>query len=33
LQLGDEFAFVAAPREGTSPIGHGLPFWPTSSAA
>src|SRR5271165_2842341 len=26
LQLGDEFAFVAAPREGTSPIGHGLPF-------
>jgi hypothetical protein len=33
LQLGDEFAFVAAPGEGTSPIGHGLPFWPTSNAA
>ena len=33
LQLGNEFAFVAAPGKGTSPIGHGLPFWPTSSAA
>ena len=33
LQLGNEFAFVATPGKGTSPIGHGLPFWPTSSAA
>src|SRR5208282_3802474 len=27
LQLADESGFIVAPREGTSPIGHGLPFW------
>jgi hypothetical protein len=25
LQLGDEFGFVLAPREGAGPIGHGVP--------
>src|ERR1700751_1224500 len=27
LQLGDEVGFILAPREGTCPIGHGLPFF------
>jgi len=26
LQLMDEFGFIAAPRKGTSPIGHCMPF-------
>jgi len=26
LQLGDQFRFVTAPREGASPIGHAVPF-------
>src|SRR6516164_6693756 len=26
LQLGDQFGFVAAPREGAGPIGHAVPF-------
>jgi len=28
LQLMDEFGFIAAPRKGTSPIGHCRPFRP-----
>ena len=28
VQLIHQLAFVAAPREGTGPIGHGLPFKP-----
>ena len=27
LQLGDQFRFVTAPREGAGPIGHAVPFW------
>src|SRR5713226_8454404 len=28
LQLMDEISFIAAPRKGTSPIGHFMPFRP-----
>src|SRR6266581_1030262 len=31
LQLMDEFGFIAAPRKGTSPIGHCRPFRPDST--
>jgi hypothetical protein len=30
LQLMDEFGFIAAPRKGTSPIGHCRPFRPAA---
>src|SRR5947199_10715683 len=26
LELGDQFGFVTAPREGAGPIGHAVPF-------